>query len=60
MSLSAIVMFVVAILILWGGLVASIIFLRNHPQVTSGPAADDPDDYDPDHPPEDAPLYRDL
>jgi len=60
MSVGAILMFLVAILILWGGLPASIIFLRNHPQVTDGPAAQDPDDYDPEHPPDEAPLFRDL
>lgn len=60
MSLGAILMFLVAILILWGGLTASILFLRRHPQVTDGPAALDPDDYDPEHPPDEAPLFRDL
>lgn len=60
MSLGAILMFLVAILILWGGLAASITFLRRYPQVTDGPAAQDPDDYDPEHPPDEAPLFRDL
>jgi len=60
MSTSAVVMFVVAILILWGGLVASILFLRSRPMVTEGPGADDPDDLEPGHDPGDAPLHRDL
>jgi hypothetical protein len=60
MSTGAVVMLIVALAILWGGLTASILFLRRHPQVTEGPAAEDPDDVDPEHDPGDAPLHRDL
>lgn len=44
MSASAIVMFIVAITILWGGLVGSILFLRSRPEITTGPYAADPDE----------------
>jgi hypothetical protein len=60
MTASAVIMLIVALLILWGGLAASIVFLRNRPAVTDGPAARDPDEVDPDHDPRDAPLHRDL
>lgn len=44
MSGSAIVMFIVAITILWGGLITSILYLRSHSEVTEGPYAVDPDE----------------
>lgn len=40
MSTPAIVMMVVSILLVWGGLIASILFMRAHPQVE---AVEDPD-----------------
>lgn len=41
----AITMLVVSILLVWGGLVASIAHLRARPEVVAGPAAIDPDEY---------------
>lgn len=35
MSTTAIVMMVVSIVLVWGGLIASILFMRAHPQVDS-------------------------
>lgn len=43
MSGIAIVFLIIAILVLWGGLIASILALRAHPEVAAYPAGD-PDD----------------
>lgn len=40
MSTTAVVMLVVSVVMVWGGLVASILFMRAHPQVD---AVEDPD-----------------
>lgn len=40
MNTSAVVMMVVSVLLLWGGLIASILFMRANPQVDS---VEDPD-----------------
>lgn len=60
MNASAIIMMIIAIGIVWGGLVAAILFLRARPTVTDGPWVDDPDDgyVDPGHGEE--PLRRDT
>lgn len=42
MNTAAIVMMLVAMIVVWGGLVASIVFLRNRPEVTDG-LHEDPD-----------------
>ena len=64
MSASAIVMMIVAITIVWGGLLAAVLFLRARPQVTDGEWAVDPDGPDGptgnDHRPTDGPLHRDT
>lgn len=39
MNTSAVVMMVVSILLVWGGLIASILFMRAHPRVS----VEDPD-----------------
>lgn len=49
MNTSAIVMMVVAIALVWGGLIASILFMRANPQVDS---VEDPD-LDPEDPEDD-------
>lgn len=38
MSTGAIVMLVIAIVVVWGGMVASIVHLRRHPDQTPGDA----------------------
>lgn len=43
MTTPAILMLVVAILIVWGGLLASVLYLRAKPEVVDGPWAVDPD-----------------
>lgn len=64
MATSAILMMIVAIGIVWGGLLAAVLFLRAKPQVTDGEWAVDPDGVDGpaagDHRPGDAPLRRDT
>lgn len=76
MGTSAILMMIVAIGIVWGGLLAAVLFLRARPQVTDGDWSIDPDDPagpdgldgsdDPDgsetgdHRSGDAPLHRDT
>ncbi len=64
MSGAAILMMIVAIGLVWGGLVASILFLRARPEVVDGPWVHDPDGAGGpaagDHPSSDAPLHRDL
>ncbi|WP_425310409.1 methionine/alanine import family NSS transporter small subunit [Ammonicoccus fulvus] len=59
MSPIAIVMLVISIIILWGGLVASIVNLRVRPQVEGLDESDDltADDLAREH---DAPLHRDT
>ncbi|WP_289017311.1 methionine/alanine import family NSS transporter small subunit [uncultured Ornithinimicrobium sp.] len=42
MNTGAIVMMLVAMVVVWGGLVASILYLRNRPEVTDG-LYEDPD-----------------
>lgn len=42
MNTAAIVMMLVAMLVVWGGLVASILYLRSRPEVTDG-LHEDPD-----------------
>ncbi|MCF8587052.1 methionine/alanine import family NSS transporter small subunit [Gordonia sp. HY285] len=42
MSTTAIIMLVVASLIVWGGLVASVIFIRRYPEVADLRDPDDP------------------
>lgn len=42
MNASAVIMMLVAMLIVWGGLIASILFLRSRPQVSDG-EHEDPD-----------------
>lgn len=44
MTGQAIAMMIVSIVIIWGGLLASILYLRARPEVTDGPGAIDPDD----------------
>ena len=56
MTGAAVFMLIFAICLVWGGLVASILFLRARPEVTTGPGAVDPDG----EPTEDDFLYRDL
>ena len=53
-------MMIIAIGIVWGGLVSAILFLRARPTVTDGPWADDADEeyIDPEH--GEAPLRRDT
>lgn len=46
MSATAIIMLVVAALIVWGGLIASVLFIRRYPEVTD---LVDPDDPEPSH-----------
>ena len=60
MNASAIIMMIIAVGIVWGGLVAAILFLRARPTVTDGPWVDDPDEeyIDPEH--GEAPLRRDT
>ncbi|MCF8606052.1 methionine/alanine import family NSS transporter small subunit [Gordonia sp. HY442] len=41
MSTTAIIMLVVAALIVWGGLIGSVLFIRRYPEVTTLP---DPDE----------------
>lgn len=40
MTTQAVLMMIVAILVVWGGLVASILFLRAHPEVDDTEPAD--------------------
>lgn len=42
MGASAVVMMIVAMVVVWGGLIASILFLRSRPKVVGGPY-EDPD-----------------
>ena len=42
MTTTAVVMMLVAMVVVWGGLVASILFLRSRPEVTDG-LHEDPD-----------------
>lgn len=42
MSATAVVMMIVAMVVIWGGLVAAVVFLRNRPEVTDG-LLEDPD-----------------
>lgn len=37
MTLTAVIMLIVALVVVWGGLVASIMWLRKHPERTSYP-----------------------
>lgn len=62
MTLPAVVMMIVAITVLWGGLVAAILFLRSRPEVVDGPWAVDPDvaGSDPERPAGGEPLHRDT
>lgn len=41
-------MLVIALLLVWGGLAASIAYLRARPEVIVGPGAIDPDEYEQD------------
>lgn len=41
MSPAALIMMVIAILLIWGGLVAAIVHLRNHPDDISGEGFDE-------------------
>ncbi|GAB97109.1 hypothetical protein BJY21_003187 [Kineosphaera limosa] len=43
MTMPAILMMLFSILVLWGGLLCAILFLRAKPQVTEGEWAQDPD-----------------
>ncbi|GGA67568.1 hypothetical protein GCM10011490_17710 [Pseudoclavibacter endophyticus] len=43
MTAIAIAMLVVALIILWGGLVASIVYLQRRPEIASYPAGGDDD-----------------
>ncbi|PZU47054.1 MAG: putative methionine/alanine importer small subunit [Arsenicicoccus sp.] len=45
MTTQAVLMMIVAILVVWGGLVASILFLRAHPEVDDT----EPADHEPGH-----------
>lgn len=50
MTATAIVMMLIAIGIVWGGLIAAILFLRREPELQGGPFADqDPDHAGPPH-----------
>lgn len=64
MGTSAILMMIVAIGIVWGGLLAAVLFLRAKPQVTDGEWSADPDGSDGpgtgDGRPDDASLRRDT
>lgn len=64
MTAPAIIMLLVSIVIVWGGLLSAVLFLRARPQVTDGPWAQDPDGPDgpsvADHRPGDGPVHRDL
>lgn len=42
MTTTAIIMMIVAMLVVWGGLIASILFMRSRPEVRDGPY-EDPD-----------------
>jgi hypothetical protein len=55
MTAIAVVFLLLSVLIVWGGLVASILFLRHRPQLTSYPAGGEDD-----HREDDAPVERDT
>ncbi|GAA1757956.1 methionine/alanine import family NSS transporter small subunit [Agromyces humatus] len=51
----AIVFLVLAIVLVWGGLIASVLFLRSRPELEQYPAGGDDD-----HREDDAPIIRDT
>ena len=51
----AITFLILAILIVWGGLIASTLYLRRRPELTTYPAGDTDD-----HREDDAPIIRDT
>lgn len=56
MTPTAIVFLVLAIVLVWGGLIASTLFLRSRPDSAGMPAGGDDDD----HREDDAPVERDT
>jgi hypothetical protein len=55
MNASAVVLLVLAIVIVWGGVIVSILYLRSRPDVTTWPLGGDDD-----HREDDAPVQRDT
>lgn len=62
MNPSAVVMMIVAVTVLWGGLIRAVLFLRARPEVVEGEWAADPDVAwsDPERPAGGEPLHRDT
>ncbi|GAA1797079.1 methionine/alanine import family NSS transporter small subunit [Agromyces neolithicus] len=55
MTATAIIFLVLAIVLVWGGLIASVLFLRNRPELEQYPAGGDDD-----HREDDAPIIHDT
>jgi len=55
MNTSAIILLILAVVLVWGGLIASIMFVRARPNVTTWPPGGEDDDRD-----HDAPAPRDT